>query len=341
MPNILTMHDVPCPLCGSENNTPVFTSPDWTGTAAGDFRLVRCRACQHRYLNPMPVDESLADCYPQDYGPHQRAIGRPATHGGTGQLNRSQPPKIPWYLSSWVRSIPGPLAYYRWVTDTKSVWVPSEDGAGRRALELGCSSGWFLAQLRNRGWSPVGVDLVEGPLTKARDAGFEVHHGTLDSVQFDAECFDAVFAWMVIEHVPRPKETLRAIHSVLKPGGHFAFSIPNVASWESRLFGRHWRGYDLPRHPQHFTPRVIRTLLNDEGFEVKAISHQPSFLYWIGSAGSWLRETFPNWSLGATLMEQYENQPPLWSYLLLGPLGSLNALMHQSGRLTIIASRKS
>ncbi len=351
MPDPLVMHDVPCPLCGSEAHTPVLQTPDWTGSVGGEFQIVRCRDCRHAYLNPAPADTSLAACYPDDYGPHQRIVEEASQKGSHSTKNAPEPrgepeskpsraSRQPWYLSPLVRKIPGPRAYYRWVTETKSVWIPPGSGEGKRALELGCSSGWFLAQLQERGWSPVGIDLVAGPLAQARAAGFDVHEGTLDSVSFDAESFDAAFAWMVIEHVPRPRETLQGIHRVVRPGGWFALSVPNPSSWEPRLFGRHWRGYDLPRHLQHFTPRRLRSLLAEEGFEVEAVIHQPSFLFWTGSLGSWLRLRFPRWPFGETLMGAYEDTPPLACYLALGPLARLNALLKQSGRLTIVTRRK-
>ncbi len=336
----LCMHSVSCPLCGNDDSRPVLQTPDWTGTTVGEFHLVRCRVCRHHYLNPAPQDHSLAACYPDDYGPHQRAVERGPNTPEAVQPTTVNTTRQPWYLSAWVRSLPGPRAYYRWVTETKSVWLPPEKGDGKRALEIGCSSGWFLAQLQQQGWSPTGVDLVRGPLAVARDAGFEVYEGTLDTVRFEAASFDAVFAWMVIEHVPRPRETMRTIHDVLKPGGWFAFSVPNVASWESTVFGRHWRGYDLPRHLQHFSPHTLRSVLDEQGFELISIIHQPSFLYWLGSAGSKLRHHVPRATLGETLMTQFENNPPLWCYLTLGPLARLNACLRQSGRLTLVTRRK-
>jgi SAM-dependent methyltransferase len=226
------------------------------------------------------------------------------------------------------------------VTDTKSVWLPPEDGEQRRALELGCASGWFLAQLKERGWQPVGVDLVEQPLSGARAAGFEVHQGTLETVHFETATFDAVFAWMVIEHVPRPRETLQEIHRVLRPGGWFAFSVPNVACWEPYVFGRHWPGYDLPRHLQHFTPKRLHALLMNEGFRVERMIPQPSFYYWLGSLDAALHERFPQSWLSGRIRQAYRNNPPLSWYFALGPLARLNALLRQSGRLTIVTRRR-
>ncbi|MGD9853791.1 MAG: class I SAM-dependent methyltransferase [Planctomycetaceae bacterium] len=345
--SLLDMHEIPCPLCGNGDHIPCLRTPDWTGWVSGEFQLVRCRNCRHVFLNPAPVDTSLAACYPHDYGPHQRAIEQRATPaqspGPSVDSNSAAVPvaeRQPWYLSPIMRRIPGPRAFYRWVTDTKSVWIPPGSGTGKRGLELGCSSGWFLAQLRDRGWSPVGLDLVAGPLAQARAAGFEVYEGTLDSIPFHAESFDAVFAWMVLEHVPRPRETLCAVHRVLKPRGWFAFSVPNVSCWEPMLFGRHWRGYDLPRHLQHFSSRGLQSLLEDNGFQIESIIHQPSFLYWTSSLGSRLRAIAPRWSLGARLMGEYENNPPLAWSLWLGPWARLNAAIKQSGRITVVTRRR-
>lgn len=341
----LVMHAVTCPLCDCDESVASVRTPDWTGFVPGEFQLVCCRNCRHVYLNPAPVDASLAACYPEDYGPHQRPLAAAAVPSAPCRTTaESNLPSVeearPWYLSPIVRALPGLRAYFHWATDTKSVWIPRGDGNGKQALELGCSSGWFLAQLRDRGWTPVGVDLVSAPLERAREAGFEVHHGTLESVSFDDGRFHAVFAWMVLEHVPRPRETLSQIARVLKPGGWFALSVPNRACWEPVVFGRHWRGYDLPRHLQHFTARRLENLLRDAGFDVIEVMHQPSSLYWTSSFGSWLRRAVPQWSLGERLMTDYESHPPLAFSLCLGPLARLNAALRQSGRITIVTRRR-
>ena len=44
--------------------------------------------------------------------------------------------------------------------------------------------------------------------------------------------------------------------------------MPNLSSWQARLFGRHWQHLDVPRHLYHFTPGTLARLLIDAGFQI-------------------------------------------------------------------------
>ena len=248
------------------------------------------------------------------------------------------PPKRPWYLAGWIRRIPGPRFLYYWLTDTKSQFVPPGP-LGRRALELGCATGDFLLRLQQEGWEADGVDIVEAAVQVAQSRGLNVRRGDPAQIDLPVAAYDAVFAWMVVEHLPRPQTAVVRAFQTLKPGGVFALSVPNFASWERRLWGSHWKGADLPRHLQHFTPQTIRRLLVDAGFTAVSIIHQPSFLFWVGSLGSRLQARNPNSRIGRRLLTWFYDNPPLWIWFLLGPLAHLSAALKQSGRLTVIAEK--
>ena len=51
-------------------------------------------------------------------------------------------------------------------------------------------------------------------------------------------------------------------------------SVPNIDSLEARLFGRAWRGLDIPRHAVSFRPKVIERLLHECGFGKVSIRPQ-------------------------------------------------------------------
>jgi SAM-dependent methyltransferase len=228
---------------------------------------------------------------------------------------------------------------YYWLTDTKSQWIPPVETSQPRGLEIGCATGDFLIQLQSAGWQAEGIDLVEPALDVARRRGLAVHSGDPTTIDLGAAAYDAAFAWMVVEHLPRPRQAFERLHAAIKPGGWLCFSVPNFASWERHVFGSHWKGADLPRHLQHFTPRRLRTLLADCGYEDVRIIHQPSFLNWTGSLGSWLRFRFPKSGLGAKLLTWFYDNPPLWTWFALGPPAHLLAFLRQSGRLTVIARK--
>jgi SAM-dependent methyltransferase len=345
---MLELRPVRCPLCEGESCRPVLSGPDWYYGVAGEFRVVECQTCRHCYMNPAPTEETLAECYPSGYSPHRSGQNEPApsqpSAAETPTSTSSPPSRRPWYLAPWFRKIPGPRALYYWLTDTRSQFIPpikntSIDQHAPRGIELGCATGDFLLALRRAGWDAEGIDIVEPALEVARRRGLRVQNGDPSRIDLAPGEYDAAFAWMVVEHLPHPKEALARVHAALKPEGWFCFSVPNFGSWERRVFKSHWKGTDLPRHLQHFTRSRLRSMLADAGFVDVRIIDQPSFLNWIGSLGSWLRHVRPRWRIGLKLLDWFYDNPPLWTWFVLGPAAHALAFLRQSGRLTVLARK--
>jgi len=214
----------------------------------------------------------------------------------------------------------------------------------KRALELGCAHGAFLDQLRQRGWECVGVEPAGDVAGRARAKGLDVRVGSLEEVvtadqaTFASASFDAVFAWMVIEHLHDPVATLRLARELLKPGGWLLFSVPNFGCWERRLFGRFWYALQLPTHLQQFAPATVRRLLESSGYELVELIHQRNVNNLVGSAGLWLRAKFPRCSLGERLIRWTDN-PSALGLCCLAPLAMSLAAIRQCGRLTVVARR--
>ena len=194
--------------------------------------------------------------------------------------------------------------------------------------------------MRDRGWQMQGIEFAPEPARRAAQLGFEVHTGTLESARLPAASFDAVFAWMVVEHLHDPVRTLQEIRRVLKPHGRLVFSVPNYACWERRLFGRYWFPLMPPVHLQQFTPDSLRLLLDRSGFDLIRIQHQFSALNLIGSAGILMREKTLARRWGQKLID-YTNHPSLWFQLAAAPAARLLAALGQGGRLTVIARSRS
>lgn len=55
---------VSCPICGASNKTELPSYHDWSDV---QWKLVRCRACGHRYTDPMPTDVELGRMYADQY----------------------------------------------------------------------------------------------------------------------------------------------------------------------------------------------------------------------------------------------------------------------------------
>jgi SAM-dependent methyltransferase len=330
---LLEFETISCPLCGSVEEILLLKGRDNLYRLPGEFQVVCCRKCRHVFMNPRPTLDTIGLCYPASYGPHQ---SEKRTNLETGSAMKSK--RNPWYLSRLARRIPGLRRLYYWLADSKSQIIPAIEPEPKRVLEIGCATGNFLDRLRKNGWEATGVEPAERPAGKAREMRFDVHVGTLESAAFAEGSFDAVFAWMVIEHLHDPKQTLQEMHRILKPRGWILFSVPNFACWERWFFGRCWHALELPRHLHQFTPRTLRTMLTETGFEAVTILHQRNILNIVGSSGIVLKRRFPHGTLGQRLID-WTDQPTLWWQLALAPLAKFLAFIHQGGRLTVIARR--
>lgn len=309
-------------------------------------------------MNPRPTAESMGDCYPAHYGPHQEpptislsAAVTPKDAGDKTVATDAAVPQRPLYLRILpLRFVPGLRPFYRWLMDDCSQPAPAPreivtrfgetTHAAPRAFELGCATGRYLQRLQRIGWKVTGVEPGIVPAATARDAGLDVHCGTLDSCAMPAAEFDLATAWLVLEHVPDCRHTLMQLFAILKPGGQLLISIPNAGCWEPRVFGRHWYVWELPRHLHYFTPDSIRRLLTECGYTSIRITHQRTMLNVVGSLGMSILSRFPRCRAGQWL-KSYPGRPTLAGQLLLAPLSHMLAFIRQGGRLTISAQRPS
>jgi SAM-dependent methyltransferase len=186
----------------------------------------------------------MQDYYPAAYLPYKSAI----------EDER-------WALMRWVRR--RNIRRYRRVVEQFSRRVPG------RVLDIGCSTGIFLAEMRDAGWEVCGVDPSPIAVTYARQRfGLEVFERRFLDVNLAAGQFTVVTLWDVLEHTFDPLETLRAVHRLLETDGIVVMALPSYESWDRLIFGRYWIGYDAPRHLYVFPRDVLRDILTHAGFDV-------------------------------------------------------------------------
>ena len=229
-----------CPFCGKDRPEFYQSGPDRAYATPGRFQLVRCRSCRLVYLNPRPPEDEISGLYPPDYGPHQVVRSR------LGLLRRID---VSYGISKRARFV--------------------ERYVGRRgyALDFGCGTGEFLVDLKSRGWRVVGQEVSANAARLAIEAGLDIRTCKLEECGFEAESFDLVTLWDVIEHLHDPLSALHEIRRILRPSGTLVLSTPDLKSLDSRLFSGWWHGLEVPRHLVLFEPNTIERILQCAGFE--------------------------------------------------------------------------
>ncbi|MBI4355772.1 MAG: class I SAM-dependent methyltransferase [Candidatus Omnitrophica bacterium] len=161
-----------------------------------------------------------------------------------------------------------------------------------RWLDVGCGSGGFLQYLSRRGWEADGVDPYPQAGQEREPArGYRLFSGALAEARYPAATFDVITLWHVLEHLPEPVPVLQEVVRILKPSGVVMIATPNAASWERRLFGRHWFYWHPPQHCILYEPGTLARLLGEVGLRVVGLSFSDleyNLAGWLQSAAHWL-----------------------------------------------------
>jgi SAM-dependent methyltransferase len=220
-----------CILCGVDKYSEI--------GKRSEFTIVKCSTCGLVYATPRPAESRLIEMYqkltpsPRNYSP----------------------------AKSFVRRLK-----YRFILSKIKGYFPP--GKQIRLLEIGCSQGHLLdAAKGDKQIIATGIDLDGVELEFAKSKGLNVIVGTLQSVKFPDESFDAIVAVHVIEHLYSPVDTLSEMNRILSPGGILFSIMPCVAHIKARLAGIKWKYYSPPAHLWFFSPKTFTLLLQKTGLQ--------------------------------------------------------------------------
>jgi SAM-dependent methyltransferase len=164
----------------------------------------------------------------------------------------------------------------KWETMMKGVVRKSADliescsktGKGK-LLDIGCGYGFFLQEMRARGWQVKGIEISRQGRQYARHTwGLEIFSHPLENLQLPENTFDVVTLFYVIEHVLEPLDLLKAVQRVLKPGGLVLLRWPHSTPIVKLLgpLSRKLDVYHTPYHLYDFSSETIKKLLKLAGF---------------------------------------------------------------------------
>ncbi|GAA1145568.1 hypothetical protein GCM10009606_25820 [Nocardioides aquiterrae] len=141
-------------------------------------------------------------------------------------------------------------------------------GRGKVLAEVGCGTGYGLAQVARFTKSAVGIDIDEWNLAIARERAPECDFllGDAEAMPFrDAE-LDCLVGLEMLYYLPHPEVFIAEAARTLRPGGHLLVSMPSP---ERTAFKA------SPFSTRYLTAAELNELLDQEGFDVEAYGSCP------------------------------------------------------------------
>jgi 2-polyprenyl-3-methyl-5-hydroxy-6-metoxy-1,4-benzoquinol methylase len=152
--------------------------------------------------------------------------------------------------------------------------------AGQSILDVGCSTGAYVAHLGTLGYWAYGLDLV---LDKSWRQGVNRSYvnGIAAHLPFADGAFDTVTAFEVLEHVHQPGQVLAEFRRVCRE--NMILTVPDCEPLRDMLRAgmvyAHWRD---PTHRNQFTKQSLASTLAQAGFQVELLTRMnpilPDFL---------------------------------------------------------------
>lgn len=151
----------------------------------------------------------------------------------------------------------------------------------KTVLDLGCGNGGLTAALAHAGFKVVGCDRDAQGIAIAKSAhpGLEFHQVDFEDIpKTISNRFDAVISTEVIEHLYNPALMLRCARGMMKPDGLLVVTTPHygfakqLAIVLGGLWEEHHQTSRVGGHIKHFSPRSMRAIMKEEGFDTISIS---------------------------------------------------------------------
>jgi SAM-dependent methyltransferase len=251
--------NVNCILCGSSNFERLYKTHDRHYGIKGDYYVCQCDDCKLTFIDPMPSENELTNMYPDDFYAYQDFF---------------EDKKKAHVIKSIIKKI------LLLSIGTKD---PTFENPGC-VLDVGCGSGKFLYDMREKGWNVYGVEVnVNAAKLGKNAAGINIFAGNLHNASFPDNYFDYIRSNHSFEHIVNPHETLSEIYRILKPGGSLLIGVPNVDGLNSKVFKSHWWYRGVPVHTYGYSVSTLSRILEQHSFKINKVTYNSDYSGILGS----------------------------------------------------------
>lgn len=248
-----------CRLCASDKLSVVIRM--------NDFEIIECKTCNIAFTNPAP---SIPDYENMDF------------HSKDDSTNLEKITKVEDLALDWQ------ILIQEQVKMIKSNFSRNAD-----VLEIGCGEGILLSELQNIKFRNLdGFEPSRTAAFRARKKGLNIYNEYFNHEKLSKK-YDLIIMSHVFEHIELPKDFLKKIKNVLKPGGSILLTQTNYKGLIPKTQKGDWYAWVPEQHFWHFTPKGIKKLFLSMGFNFwkirfSSLVHPHDKYYKIG-------KLFPTW----------------------------------------------
>ena len=123
-------------------------------------------------------------------------------------------------------------------------------------LDYGSGDGRFAEYLNQLQIKTITYDPLVNKLDKSEPFGYQITENQVDTLMM----------WHVLEHIPDLESSIKVICNSVKNKGSLIIAVPNIDSFDSKLYKECWAGLDVPRHLYHFNHESLIKFIEKHGF---------------------------------------------------------------------------
>jgi len=231
-----------CVMCNSYENDVLGSGTDYQYYNTDQiFSWLKCKKCNHHYINPLPSNEFLQVLY--------KGIGN------YGEFDSK--PGLAFRVKRYLDKI----SFKKFVrNDLKEL----------RFLDVGCSPGAMMDIVSNYYTEFKvldGIEISEEAAFVPKKKGYNVFVGIAEEIKLEQNYYDLIYMQQVIEHLTEPIKVIKNLYNSLRTGGKLVIETPGLFTWDYKLFKKgSWEAYHIPRHLNIWTEEGMYKLLKNSGF---------------------------------------------------------------------------